>query len=58
MNLDEQLDILGTGWEGNEISYWICNDITTNSWTKHVVTNQLAIACDAKGRDIDMQADM
>ena len=30
MNNDGQLDIIGSGWEGSEISYWICNNINTN----------------------------
>ena len=58
INLDGQPDILGTGWEGNEISYWICDDIATNSWTKHIVTNQLEMASDAKGCDIDLDGDI
>jgi len=58
MNLDNQLDILGIGWQGNEIAYWICDDITTNSWTKNVVTNQLVLASDARGKDIDLDDDI
>ncbi|MBC8436040.1 MAG: T9SS type A sorting domain-containing protein [Bacteroidetes bacterium] len=58
INLDDQPDILGVGWEGNEIAYWICNDITTNSWTKNIITDQLVMASDARGRDIDLDDDI
>lgn len=57
MDDDGQLDIIGTGWEGDEVSFWICNDIAANSWTKTMVTNQLEIAAGAIGRDIDMDGD-
>jgi len=57
LNNDEQLDIIGSGWQGNEVSYWICNDIATDSWEKIMVTNQLEIAVRAIGRDFDMDGD-
>ena len=55
---DEQLDIIGAGYEGNEISFWICDDISTNSWTKNLVTNQLETAVSCIGSDIDLDGDI
>lgn len=58
MNNDGQQDILGTGWEGNEVSFWICNDIAANSWTQTMVTDQLEIAAGAMGADFDLDDDI
>lgn len=58
INFDGQLDVIGAGWEGNEISYWICNDISTNSWIKTLITNQLGTAVSGLGSDIDMDGDI
>jgi len=55
---DGQLDIIGAGYEGNEISFWICDDISTNSWTKNLVTNQLETAVSCIGSDIDLDGDI
>jgi hypothetical protein len=57
MDNDNQLDIIGSGWEGNEVSFWTCNDITINNWVKTMVTNQLQIAVNGIGRDIDLDGD-
>jgi len=57
MNYDGQLDVLGSGWEGNEVSYWICNDIAGNSWTKNMVTNQMDTVSGAIASDIDLDGD-
>jgi len=57
MNYDGQLDVLGSGWEGNEVSFWICMDITTNIWSKTLVTDQLEIAGGAIGCDFDLDGD-
>jgi len=58
MNYDGQPDVLGSAWEGNEVSFWICNDIATNSWTKNMVTNQLDTVSGAIASDIDLDGDM
>lgn len=58
MNYDGQPDVLGSAWEGNEVSFWICNDIAANSWTKNMVTNQLDTVSGAIASDIDMDGDM
>lgn len=57
MNMDDQLDIIGSGWQGNELSFWICNDIASNTWEKTMVTNQLDIAVKGIGRDFDLDGD-
>jgi|GEM_PF-1498770 len=57
MNYDGQPDIIGAGWAGNEVSFWTCEGIATNSWEKTLVTNQLAVAVKGIGRDIDLDND-
>jgi hypothetical protein len=58
MNQDQQLDVLGVAYQGDEVAYWICDDIATNSWTKHQITNQLPTASGALGCDMDLDGDM
>ena len=58
MNSDTLYDIVGAGWRGNEVSYWICNDLGSNLWTKNVVTNQLDTAVRALGNDLDQDGDI
>jgi hypothetical protein len=58
INKDSRPDVLATGWKGNQIAYWVCNDISTNSWTKNIVTSQLDIAANINGSDIDNDGDV
>ena len=58
MNSDTLYDIIGAGWLANEVSYWICNDLGNNLWTKTVVTNHLDTAVRAVGNDLDMDNDI
>ena len=58
LNNDNQFDIIGTGWEGNQIAFWFCNDISTNNWTKQLLTNQLDTASGASAADIDGDSDL
>jgi hypothetical protein len=58
MNYDGQPDVLGSAWKGNEVSFWICNDIAANSWTKNLVTDQLDTVSGAIASDIDLDGDM
>lgn len=58
MNGDSLYDVIATGWLGDEVSYWICNDLATNNWSKTMVTNQLDVAVKALGRDFDSDGDV
>ena len=58
MNQDELYDIIGNAWKSNQIAYWICNDLQSNSWTKHIVTSQLPVATCVAAGDLDKDNDV
>jgi len=58
MNEDLKLDIIATAWSSNQTAYWICNDLSTNSWTKHILSSSLEIPVRAFGCDFDLDYDV
>jgi hypothetical protein len=58
MNDDEIYDLISNAWESNQVAYWICNDLPTNSWTKHTVSNTLEIAAKVSAGDFDKDDDL
>jgi hypothetical protein len=58
INGDGLLDIIATSWQANELSYWICLDLSADQWEKHVITTQLGTAVNARGCDMDMDGDI
>lgn len=58
MNEDLKLDIIATAWSSNQTAYWICNDLPTNSWTKHIVSSSLQIPVRTFGCDFDLDDDV
>jgi len=58
MNEDLRLDIIATAWSSNQTAYWICNDLSTNSWTKYIVSSSLQIPVRTFGCDVDLDYDV
>jgi hypothetical protein len=58
INEDLKLDIIATAWSSNQTAYWICNDLSTNSWTKHTVSSSLQIPVRTFGCDFDLDDDV
>lgn len=58
MNHDGNLDVIGTAWISNQVAYWICNELATNSWSKNIVTSTLEIPNKATGCDFDFDGDI
>jgi hypothetical protein len=58
MNEDFKLDIIATAWSSNQLAYWICNDLSTNSWTKYIVSSSLQLPARTFGCDFDMDYDV
>ncbi|MDO9390955.1 MAG: T9SS type A sorting domain-containing protein [bacterium] len=55
---DSLYDIIAAGAECQEISYWICQDLSTNLWAKHTITDQLGVAVNVRGNDLDGDGDL
>lgn len=58
INEDLKLDIIGSAWSSNQVAYWLCNDLSTNSWTKYSVTSSLQTSVRAFGDDFDKDGDI
>ena len=58
MNDDEIYDIMANAWKSDQIAYWICNDIQTNSWSKSTVSTTLEVAAGISGADMDDDGDV
>jgi len=58
MDGDSLYDIIAAGAECEEIAYWLCQDLATNQWTKHTVTDQLGVAVNVRGGDFDGDGDL
>jgi hypothetical protein len=58
LNKNSKLDIIATGWSSSQVAYWINEDIQSNSWTKHVVDNELGIAARVRAEDLDNDFDV
>ncbi len=58
INKNSKLDVIGSAWSSNQLAYWLCNDYSTNSWSKHIVTTNLDIAVRSYGCDIDLDGDI
>ncbi|MFC2094754.1 FG-GAP repeat domain-containing protein [Bacteroidota bacterium] len=58
MNYDEVYDVISNAWKSNQVAYWICNDIQSNSWSKYTVSNTLETAAGVSGGDMDEDGDI
>jgi len=58
MDGDSLYDIIAAGAECQQIAYWLCQDLATNQWTKHIVTDQLGVAVNVRGGDFDGDGDL
>ena len=58
MNQDGLYDVIGNAWKSNQVAYWICNDLQSNSWTKYIVTSQLPVAACVAAGDLDKDGDV
>jgi len=58
MDGDGKIDVIGTGWSSNQVAYWICSDLPTNTWVKHIVTAGLPVPVRAMGADFDSDGDI
>jgi len=58
MNKDEIYDIISNAWKSNQVAYWICNDLQSNSWSKFTVSTTLEIAAGVSGGDMDGDGDI
>ncbi|MDQ7799438.1 MAG: T9SS type A sorting domain-containing protein [Candidatus Edwardsbacteria bacterium] len=58
MDGDSLYDIIAAGAECQEIAYWLCQDLATNQWIKHIVTDQLGVAVNVRGGDLDGDGDL
>ncbi len=58
MNDDSLYDIIAAGAECDQIAYWICQDLAANQWVKHIVTDQLGLAVNARCGDLDGDGDL
>lgn len=58
LNNDGQLDVIGTAWESNEISYWISTDINSSLWIKTELTTDIEIPVKVSVNDIDNDSDL
>jgi len=53
MNYDGLYDIVSHSWSSNQVAYWLCNNLSSNSWIKHVVSTQLLLAAGVCAADLD-----
>ena len=58
VNGDSKFDVIGVAWSSNQVAYWKCSDLEANSWTKQIVTSNLATPVRAFGRDLDSDGDV
>ncbi len=58
INSDGKYDVIGTGWRSNQVAYWICDDLESDSWSKTIVTSNLGFANKATGSDFDFDGDL
>jgi FG-GAP-like repeat/Secretion system C-terminal sorting domain len=58
MNQDGLYDVIGNAWSSNQVAYWICNNLHSNSWTKHILTTQLPTAAGVGAGDLDRDGDV
>ncbi|MHB8158043.1 MAG: FG-GAP repeat domain-containing protein, partial [Desulfocucumaceae bacterium] len=58
MDGDSLYDIIATGAECEQVAYWICQDLASNLWVKHIVANDLGVAVNARGNDLDGDGDL
>jgi len=58
MDGDSLYDIIAAGAECQEVAYWLCQDLATNKWVKHTVTDQLGVAVNVRGGDLDGDGDL
>lgn len=58
MDGDSLYDIIAVGTECQEVAYWLCQDLSTNQWVKHTVTDQLGVAANVSCGDLDGDKDL
>ena len=58
VNGDGLLDVVASSWQMNEVSYWICEALATDQWQKTRLTNQLPVAVNVGGTDLDQDGDV
>jgi len=58
MNGDEVYDIISNAWKSNQVAYWLCIDLQSNSWSKSTVSTTLETAAGVSGGDIDDDGDI
>jgi hypothetical protein len=58
LNDDGSYDLIATAYLANEVAYFICDDLATDSWTQQTITNQLGTATKALGDDFDRDGDL
>ena len=58
LNDDNVYDIIANAWKSDQIAYWICDDIQTNSWSKTTVSTTLDVAAGVSAGDFDKDGDI
>ena len=58
LNDDSKYDIVATAWKSSEVTYWICNDLSTNTWTKKTIDTELGIAARVRIGNVDNDLDI
>jgi hypothetical protein len=58
MNGDNKKDIVAVAWMIDQLSYWICDDLETNSWSKNVISRNLPTPAQTRGADFDQDGDV
>jgi hypothetical protein len=58
LNFDGVLDVIGSSWKMNQLAYWTGQDLANDQWEKTMVTDQLIVATNVRGRDMDRDGDI
>ncbi len=58
INEDGAIDVIGSGWKIDEVSYWLSDDLENDLWQKIQVDTDLSVAAKVRGVDIDLDDDV
>ncbi len=58
IDADNNIDVLGAAWNGNEIAWWHNNGEDSITWTKQIIDNLATGAHEIMSYDIDMDGDL